>query len=114
MPKKKIAETEPVVAAEPVLKPAAKPVKTTSKARAPRASAKAVTHKHKKTTLAALPAEPFTAGPVPSRPAAPVAEPTHEDIARLAYSYWEARGCQGGSQDEDWLRAVAELRRQTM
>ena len=34
---------------------------------------------------------------------------TSEDIARLAYSYWEARGCQGGSSEEDWLRAEQEL-----
>jgi|HubBroStandDraft_6_1064221.scaffolds.fasta_scaffold4754627_1 hypothetical protein len=32
-----------------------------------------------------------------------------EDIARLAYSLWEARGCQGGSPEEDWLRAEQEL-----
>jgi hypothetical protein len=31
-------------------------------------------------------------------------------IAQLAYLYWEARGCQGGSPDEDWLRAERELR----
>jgi len=31
------------------------------------------------------------------------------EIARLAYSYWEARGCQGGSPEEDWLRAEREL-----
>jgi len=37
-------------------------------------------------------------------------EPTYEDIARLAYTYWEARGCQGGTPDEDWLRAEQELR----
>ena len=35
-----------------------------------------------------------------------------EEIARLAYSYWEARGCQGGSSEEDWLRAEQELRTQ--
>jgi hypothetical protein len=34
----------------------------------------------------------------------------HEEVARLAYSYWEARGCEGGSADEDWHRAEAELR----
>ena len=34
---------------------------------------------------------------------------THE-IARLAYSYWEARGGQGGSPEEDWRRAEQELR----
>jgi hypothetical protein len=36
--------------------------------------------------------------------------PSHEDIAALAYSYWEARGFQGGSPEEDWLRAEQELR----
>ena len=34
----------------------------------------------------------------------------HESISKLAYSYWEARGCQGGSPEEDWLRAEAEIR----
>jgi hypothetical protein len=37
-------------------------------------------------------------------------EPTADEIARLAYSYWEARGGQGGSADEDWFRAERELR----
>lgn len=32
-----------------------------------------------------------------------------EAIARLAYSYWEARGYAGGSPDEDWFRAEQEL-----
>jgi hypothetical protein len=39
------------------------------------------------------------------------APPTHREIAALAYSYWEARGRQGGSPTEDWLRAERELRR---
>jgi len=34
-----------------------------------------------------------------------------EEIAKLAYSYWEARGCQGGSSEEDWLRAEQEFRK---
>jgi Protein of unknown function (DUF2934) len=34
---------------------------------------------------------------------------TFDDIAKLAYSYWEARGCQGGNPEEDWLRAEQEL-----
>ena len=38
--------------------------------------------------------------------------PSHDEIAVLAYSYWEGRGCQGGSPDEDWLRAERELRSQ--
>lgn len=33
-----------------------------------------------------------------------------EAIARIAYSYWEARGCQGGSAIEDWVRAEHEYR----
>ena len=36
--------------------------------------------------------------------------PTQEEIANLAYYYWEARGCQGGSSEEDWIRAESELR----
>ena len=36
--------------------------------------------------------------------------PSHDEIAVLAYSYWEGRGCQGGSPEEDWLRAERELR----
>lgn len=37
--------------------------------------------------------------------------PVHEEIAKLAFFYWQARGCQGGCAEEDWLRAEAELRR---
>ena len=37
------------------------------------------------------------------------AAPGPEQIARLAYSYWEARGYQGGSPEEDWLRAEQEM-----
>jgi len=33
-----------------------------------------------------------------------------EAIARLAYFYWEERGCPNDSPDEDWFRAEAELR----
>ena len=33
-----------------------------------------------------------------------------EAVARLAYSYWEARGFVGGSPEEDWLRAEREIR----
>ncbi|MGO9895488.1 MAG: DUF2934 domain-containing protein [Bryobacteraceae bacterium] len=37
-------------------------------------------------------------------------EPSREEIAKLAFLYWEARGCQGGSEEADWLRAELELR----
>ena len=41
---------------------------------------------------------------------APTAQPPREAVARLAYTYWEARGYQGGSPEEDWNRAEHELR----
>jgi hypothetical protein len=40
----------------------------------------------------------------------PVFAGNQEEIARLAYSYWEARGCPIGSPEEDWYRAEMELR----
>ncbi|MCC7176361.1 MAG: DUF2934 domain-containing protein [Bryobacterales bacterium] len=53
----------------------------------------------------------------PTRPAAtrtkkaqPAAAVSSEEIARLAYSYWEARGRTGGSAAEDWFRAELELK----
>jgi len=39
-----------------------------------------------------------------------VIQPTYDEIARLAYSYWEARGYQGGCPAEDWTRAEQALR----
>ena len=39
----------------------------------------------------------------------PVRIVSHEETSRLAYSYWEARGYQAGSPDEDWFRAEREL-----
>jgi len=104
MPKKKIAQQEPVIAVDGAL--AATSAKApVSKARAPRASAKAVTHKHKKATVSAVPVEP-----VAVEIAAHVAEPTDEEVSKLAHSYWVARGCQGGSQEDDWFRAMNQLR----
>lgn len=34
-----------------------------------------------------------------------------EEIARLAYLLWQARGGQGGSAEDDWLRAEQEYRK---
>jgi hypothetical protein len=42
--------------------------------------------------------------------AAPVAADPREEIARIAYSYWQARGCVGGDPLEDWVRAENEYR----
>jgi hypothetical protein len=39
------------------------------------------------------------------------APPSHEEIARLAYAYWETRGRGHGSALEDWFRAERELLR---
>ena len=33
-----------------------------------------------------------------------------QEIARLAYSYWEARGRAGGCAEDDWLRAEEALK----
>jgi hypothetical protein len=41
--------------------------------------------------------------------AAPSFKPAHEEIARRAYLYAESRGFQGGSPEEDWLRAERDL-----
>ncbi len=48
--------------------------------------------------------------PTPTVEAPTAYEPTREEIALQAYLYWEERGCQGGSQEEDWLRAEQELK----
>ncbi len=39
--------------------------------------------------------------------------PSEGEIAERAYTYWKARGCVGGSPEEDWFRAEEELRAQT-
>jgi hypothetical protein len=71
-----------------------------------------------KRTNRTAPAAPG-ASPAPSTAAEPVATQSAtqpapntaspDQIAALAYSYWVARGYQGGSQEEDWLRAEQEL-----
>jgi len=38
--------------------------------------------------------------------------PKHEQIARLAYSYWQDRRRAEGSPEQDWLRAETELGKQ--
>jgi hypothetical protein len=52
----------------------------------------------------------FTERNLPEKPSQPARDPTHEEIAAVAYSYWEARGYRGGSALEDWLRAERELK----
>src|ERR1051326_8341899 len=52
-------------------------------------------------------AAPATA---PGRAADEISAPTHDEIAALAYSYWEARGGEAGSPWEDWFRAEREFK----
>jgi hypothetical protein len=90
MPRKRISENDLVVsaAAPPRRKPASP--------------------KHAKHSVS--PAEkPSGPGGTPDAAVA-VCEPSQDEIASLAYSYWEARGYTGGSSEEDWLRAERELR----
>jgi hypothetical protein len=66
-----------------------------------------VTRKHRNSGVTERPENALA----PSSAAAATApDPTFDDIAQLAYSYWEARGYQAGSSEEDWLRAEQELR----
>ena len=59
------------------------------------------------------------AGAATARALEPIAEsvgafpaPTYEEIAQLAYQYWQERGCPHGSPDEDWLKAEVQLQKQ--
>jgi hypothetical protein len=69
--------------------------------------------KPNETTMGPQPAglEPASSAAVaePAGPVDPVID--HEEVARLAYSYWEARSFCGGSPEEDWFRAEEDLRR---
>ena len=74
---------------------------------------------------AAVATEPAETPVAPSVPVVDIAETTieetapaptqasrtvsHEEIAKLAYCYWADRGFQGGSPEEDWLRAEQTL-----
>lgn len=44
------------------------------------------------------------------RASEPSADEAREEIARMAYGYWEARGRTGGDPLEDWVRAENEYR----
>lgn len=73
---------------------------------APARAKSTVTRKHRNPAVKER-SESVTA---PTSVAAPAPDPTFDEVAQLAYSYWEARGYQGGSSEEDWLRAEQELR----
>lgn len=90
---------------QPVAEPAAEPVaKKRSTAKAPRAVKKVSTPQDAPKPVLVKGAE------VVRMPVAKAAATTHEQIAQLAYRYWQERGCQHGHHHEDWVRAEQELR----
>ncbi len=106
MTRKRTSETDLVVSATGHTAPAR--IKTATRPRATRAAEPI-------TPLAPAAAEQETVAPQVDAPVlATVYVPTNEEIARLAYSYWEARGCQGGCPEEDWLRAEDTLRNRSV
>ncbi|MGP8246560.1 MAG: DUF2934 domain-containing protein [Bryobacteraceae bacterium] len=52
----------------------------------------------------------FSVEEIQTRPMYGAAAPHHQEIAALAYSYWEAAGRRSGRDWEDWFRAERELR----
>jgi DUF2934 family protein len=98
MTRKRNTETDLIVSATGAAAPARR--KATTRTRAPRAT--------EGVAASAVPAvEPESAAVVV------VYEPSREEIAALAYSFWANRGYQGGSSEEDWLRAEEELKTRT-
>lgn len=130
--KRKAAERTPIsagvnAAAE---QPAPKRVARTSKSKGESSENTVASHERTQTSVAeaqpvteALAAVPVTetvkasaVAEVPLPSSADVTrssseDVTTEDIARLAHSFWAARGYQHGSAEEDWFRAERQLRK---
>jgi hypothetical protein len=98
MANKRISENKVVVS-----KAAAVPARRKSASTKRSARPTPVESFHTKVSVPEVPVAPMAAMAIP-------AESFQDAVARLAYSYWEARGCQGGSPEADWLRAEFELR----
>lgn len=60
-------------------------------------------------SVGVMAAAPVTEAPLTAVAGHPMPAISQEEIANLAYSYWEARGFSHGLADEDWIRAEAEL-----
>ena len=93
MPRKRTPETEPPVSQ--VVAPVTTPPK---RSKAAPAKSPAVTRQTEKRIVGKT-------APAPQDLHIP-----HEEIARLAYSYWEARQSPHASAEDDWFRAERELR----
>jgi hypothetical protein len=79
------------------------------------AKPKATASKAKKATSATPDAAPQKLHAVPANSKAAVtgrspAEPSPEQIARLAHRFWKERGGHHGAHEQDWFRAERELR----
>ena len=92
MPKKTTTASEPIVSS------GAAPARTRKHAPAKRTASAVETSPSITPTTATIAETTLTNSVV-----------TSDEISKLAYSYWEARGYQGGSPEEDWLRAEQEL-----
>jgi hypothetical protein len=134
MQSKKTAKKSPKTTEEAVIVPETNPVAELKAAR-PSRSAKNAEKKpetatpsktHRKASPVSAPAvSPEPANPVKVMAAAagaeiaavdsPIIDPVGtltvptEEVARLAYSYWVARGYSHGSHEDDWIRAEQEL-----
>ncbi len=123
------AQAVKTATAKPTKKAAAKPraKKAIAAPAAEPAAPKAAAHRHKKAVTTVNAVEPRAALVAPVKTALAAAAPaqllaTHaarapeltpeqiyHEISALAYSYYEARGYQPGSPDEDWARAEREF-----
>jgi len=102
MTRKRTSENDLVVSATGATAPARR--KSAIRPRAKRAAEPAA-------PLAPAATEQETVAPQADAPVlATLYVPTNEEVAKLAYSYWEARCCQGGCPEDDWRRAEDELR----
>ncbi len=99
------------IASAPAGKTPAKEVKKTAARSQPKNAMEpvpAAAKSHRKSASHAV----ETAKEAVSAPQPAVASaPAHEDIAKLAYSFWQERNFSHGHADEDWSRAVRELSR---
>ncbi|MBZ5675363.1 MAG: DUF2934 domain-containing protein [Acidobacteriia bacterium] len=58
-----------------------------------------------------MPKKAMKTAPASKAPAAPIeSRPSQEEIAALAYSLWQAKGCPEGIPDDDWFNAEKVLK----